>query len=118
MSTDVTRAALAAAMSTVDGVTGYERRGLVKSPRPGDGWVMWRGGQRADGWEFTNTWAVVIVLAGDEVQADTWIETHIDALTDALEPVMFVEAFQPAVLPLTGTPPSEALALMITGRSE
>lgn len=118
MSTDDTRAALAAALSTVDGVIGYARRGLVPVPKPGDGWVMWRGGVRADGWEFTNTWAVVIVLPPSEVDADAWIETRIDALTDALEPVMFVESFQPAVTPLTGSPASEALALMITGRSE
>jgi hypothetical protein len=78
--------------------------------------VLWRGNQRADGWAFTETWVVVIALAGDEVQADAWIEAHIDNLLEALEPVMFVESFSPAVTPLVGN--SEALALMITGRSE
>ena len=116
MSTGDTRAALAAALSTVDGVTGYARRALVPAPAPGDGWVQWRGNLRADGWAFTQTWAVVIALAGDEVQADEWIEAHTDDLMDALEPVMFVESFQPAALPLIGN--SESLALMITGRSE
>lgn len=116
MSHDQTRAALVAAMSTVDGVTGYLRRGLVPSPRPGDGWVLWQGIRRADGAAFTDTWAVVIALSGDEVQADAWIEAHVDDLYDALEPVMFIDSFEPAVMPLTGN--SEALALMITGRSE
>lgn len=116
MSTGTTRAALAAAMSTVDGVTGYARRALVPAPAPGDGWVLWRGGVRSEGWAYQHTWAVVIALPGDEVTADAWIEAHIDALMDALEPVMFVESFTPAVTPIAGQ--NEALALMITGRSE
>lgn len=116
MSHDDTRAALAAAMSTVDGVTGYARRALVPAPKPGDGWVLWQGMRRDAGAAFVNAWAVVIALSGDEVQADAWIEAHVDDLYDALEPVMFIDSFEPAVTPLTGN--SEALALMITGRSE
>jgi hypothetical protein len=116
VSNDATRAALATAMSTVDGVTGYARRALVPAPKPGDGWALWRGMQRADGAAFMQTWVVVIALAGDEIAADAWIESHIDDLYDALEPVIFIDSFAPAVTPLTGN--SEALALMITGRSE
>lgn len=117
MSTAETRVAIAEALSTVDGITGYAQKALAKAPKPGDGWVVRRGGQRADGWAFMQTWAVVIVLQdGDEIQADRWIDAHIDALVDALEPVMFVESWAPAVTPMTGNP--QALALLITGRSE
>lgn len=113
MTRDQDRVALAAALSTVDGVTGYERR--PASPKPGDGWVLWRGAVRDGGYAFQETWVCVIQLPGDEVKADQWIEAHEAALFEALQPLLFVESFTPAALPVTG---GEAFALMITGRSE
>lgn len=110
------RNAIAAALSTVDGVTGYARRALVPSPKAGDGWVRWGGAQRDAGAAFMEAWVVVIALATtDEVTADAWIEAHIDALYDALEPHIYIDSFVPAVDRIGG---SDALALMITGRSE
>lgn len=113
MSRDEDRAALAAALSTVTGVTGYARR--PTSPKPGDGWVLWRGAVRDEGFAFMETWACVIQLPGDEVKADQWIEAHEDALFEALSPLLFVESFTPAAMPAGN---NDTFALMITGRSE
>ena len=113
MSQATTRAALAAALSTVDGVTGYVKR--PTTPKPGDGWPLWRGSERGAGWAFTAGWAVLIVLPGDEAAADAWIDAREAALFEALEPVMFVDRLDPAAVPVAGT---DAFALMITGRSE
>ena len=107
------RANIAAALSTVEGVKGYARR--PKSPKAGDGWPLWRGSERADGFLFTQTFAVVIALSGDVVAADDFADAHGDELADALEPVLFVESFAPAV---TATDAGDMNALMITGRVE
>lgn len=113
MSRDEFRAALAAAMSTVDGVTGYVRR--PTAPKVGDGWPLWRGSVRDEGYAFMETWAVVIAVGPNEVDADKWIEAHEQALFDALQSLLFVESFTPVAGPVQG---NDALSLMITGRSE
>lgn len=113
MSNADTRAALAAALSTVDGVTGYARRPNVT--KPGDAWPMWRGSERADGWGYLETWAVVIVLPGAEDTADAFADEHQAALDAALRPVLHVDSFAPATLPSSA---GDLFALMITGRSE
>jgi hypothetical protein len=112
------REAIAAAVNAaeIDGVTIYAHRHEVPAPRAGDGWVLYRGGARGDGYSYLSTYAVVIMLPGDELIADQWIEDKFDLLDDALRPELFVESFLPAEFPLTGN--SVALALMITGRTE
>jgi hypothetical protein len=112
-----TREALAAALSAVDGVTVRAHRKDVAVPREGDGWVLWRGSSRGDGYAHLHRWAVVIVLPASETVADEWIESRLDDLDDAARAVLFVDSFQPATTPLGGQS-NEALALVITGRSE
>jgi hypothetical protein len=114
VSNSETRQAIADAVSTIVGLKGYARR--PNAPKPGDAWPLWRGGERADGHVMLNTWAVVLLLPGDEERADSWVDQHGDDLFDALEThAMSVDRIVPATTPLAGT---DAFALMITGRSE
>lgn len=113
MSNDTTRAAIAAALSTVSGVTGYPRRpGTFK---PGDGWPQWAGSERDGGRGFAESWHVLIVLPAAETDADRFADTHQAALVTALEPVMFIDSFAPANFAGDG---GDILALLINGRSE
>lgn len=109
-----TRAAIAAALSTVADVNGYPKRPTVM--KAGDGWPQWRGNERAGGFGFVETWVVLIVMPqSDEFTADEFADSHGEALLAALRPVMFVAGMQPATVPAAG---NDMYALMITGRVE
>jgi hypothetical protein len=115
MSNATTRAAVAAAMSTVPGVKGYAHR--PATPRPGDAWPQWSGGTRDDqSIGFLETWRVLVVTdqgaAGD---ADAFLDAKGDAVLAALAPVLFVDSYTPATL---ATEAGDLYALMITGRTE
>jgi hypothetical protein len=114
------RAAIADACTNATGLADrvkvYAHRRQVPAPQAGDGWVNFRGFTRGPASAYTAVYTVTIVLPSDEGKADEWIENNTDALDDALRPVLFVDSFQPAELPLIGN--SAALALLITGRSE
>lgn len=107
------RTAIAAAVSTIDGLTGYTKR--PDSINVGDVWPRWRGTARGDDRMFVNTWVVVVALPGDEDTADDWVDLYGPALFTALQPLLYITAFDPAVLPMTGT---DSLALQITGTTE
>lgn len=113
MSNADTRTAIAAALTGVDGITGYARR--PRAPKTGDAWPLWRGSQRDGGVAFVETWAVVIALAGDEQAAEEFADARGEELEDALHPVLFVDTYAPAVV---GTDAGDSNALMITGRTE
>ncbi len=114
MSNRDTRDAVAAAVSSIAGLKGYARR--PNAPKPGDAWPQWRGGERVDGWALIHTWHVLLLLPGNEHDADAWVDEHGDALFVALEQHAFsVTTFTPATVPVNG---NDALALLITGRSE
>jgi len=104
---------IAAALSTVPGVTGYPRR--PTAVKAGDAWPLWRGAERSDGFTFVQTFAVIVALPGDEAQADTNADTAAEPLAEALEPILFVESITPATV---GTSEGDMNALMITGRVE
>lgn len=109
-----TRAALAAAINTIDGLKGYAHRPTVF--KAGDAWPQWRGGERADvGFVFSNTWVVIVVVPTDERTADEWSDVYGDDVCGALEPVMYVESQMPIEVPAEG---GAMLALAFTGRSE
>ena len=112
MSNDATRAALAVALSTVSGVTGYPRRPKVF--KPGDAWPQWAGSERTDGRSFLESWNILVVLPADEPSADVFADTRQAALLAALSPVVFVDSFAPANIQAEG----DVLGLLITGRSE
>lgn len=113
MSNATTRAALAAALSTVSGITGYALRPKVL--RAGDAWPQWRGSERDDTIGFVETWNVLVVLPSDETTADSYADTNQAALLDALRPVMFVASFAPTLFTAEG---NDVYALLITGRTE
>ena len=113
MSNASTRQAIATALSTVSGVTGYVQRPAAM--KPGDGWPQWGGSERDAGQGFLETWRVLIVLPVDEVSADAFADSHQDALVAALRPVLFIDSFAPANFAADG---GDVYALLITGRSE
>lgn len=109
------KAAIAAALDGVAGLKAFATKpALLKA---GTAYVRWRGWERSEG-AFVSTWAVVIVLPQqDEESADGWIYAQADVLEAALQPVMYVDSFQPATIPAEGQ--SRGLfALQINGRSE
>lgn len=107
------RLAIAAAASTVSGVTGYAKR--PTSLNIGDAWPQWRGAERVDGMGFLETWQVFLLLPSDEFTADGYADTLGYPLAEALRPVLFVDSIVPAEVATSAGP---LLALMITGRSE
>lgn len=113
MSNADTRQAIADALSTVTGVTGYPAN--PGTPTVGDGWPQWRGGVPHAG-ALENTWNVLIVLPqDDETSADSFADSHGEALLEALRPHLFVDSIAPAEIPSGG---GNLYALLITGRSE
>lgn len=112
MSNADTRQAIADALSTVSGVTGYPAR--PDALNEGDGWPQWRGAT-PQAYAFENTWAVLVILPAGEVSADAFADSHGEALVEALRPVMFVDQIAPATL---DTEAGQMYALMLSGRSE
>jgi hypothetical protein len=113
MNNAATREAIAEAVSTVEGLTGYVKR--PTSSRPGDAWPIWRGAERAEAWSFTNTWSVVVALPSVASAADEWADSYGEAIVDALRGILHVTDIAPAVDPMGG---NEAFALQITGIGE
>lgn len=100
------------ALSTVEGVKGYDYK--PTTPRAGDAWAQWRGMSRGEEVQFTNAWAVVVYLPQDDRGAEQWVEAHIADLYDAINPVAFIDGFAAANLSPTG----QQFGLVISTRSE
>lgn len=107
------RQRLADAASTAAGVRGAVKR--PTTPRAGDAWPLWDGAERSTGGAFMLSYRVRVFLPQDEVAASEWIDDHMDALYDALEPVAYVESFRPVSIAANG---GEQYALDIVVRSE
>jgi hypothetical protein len=109
------RNAIAAALSTVPGVTGYPYR--PTTPKAGDGWPLWSASDRSEGWAFINTWRVLVALPSDERQASAWVDEHQEALVDAMQgqDVGYVDRLEPVGI---STSAGDQLALQIVMRSE
>lgn len=90
------RAEIAAALSTVDGVTGFERR--PAAPRAGAAWSVFTGGPRAAGTAFMMTWNVYVITPADEDAAVEWFDARWEALFYALEDVGYVVSVAPVLL--------------------
>lgn len=113
MNNAAVRQAIGEALDGVTGVRGYARKPDVV--RVGDGWPLWRGGERADGFLFTQTWGAVVALSQEYTSADDFADAMGEELVEALEPIMFVDSMAPIVVP---TSAGDLPALMITGRCE
>ena len=107
------RQAIAAALQTVAGVKGYDKR--PRAFKAGDAWPLLGPLDRGPGLAFTATWRVLVVLPQDEVKASEWLDSHTEDLVDALLPVGFVDTITPVELSTEAGP---LLAAEITMRSE
>lgn len=105
------RSLIATALTTVEGVKGYEYP--PTSPRAGDAWPMLGPMDRADGTAFYVTWNVAVFLPQDQRAAAVWIDEKHEALVDALESAFgFVDRIEPVLI---GT---DQYGLQITMRGE
>ena len=96
---EAVRTAIAEAASTVDGVTvtAYFRQ----TTRAGDGMVRLDHATRdANGFGFVDTWHVLVLLPTDIAQAETWLETRIDTLAEAVGTELVISTMTPSELVL------------------
>ncbi|KAB1925147.1 hypothetical protein F8280_12110 [Micromonospora noduli] len=113
MSLATDRAAIAATLSTVDDVTGYEYR--PKTPKPGDAWPLMPSLELQDGLVWRPTWTIHVFLPQDERKASGWMDTHFTALADALRGGnTFPDSAEPALIATSG---GDQYVLEITVRS-
>lgn len=113
------RQAIAAALSTAPGVTGYEfRPANPRQPvrlRAGDAWPVLGAMDRGPGRAFEVTWRVLVYLPHAVVKASEWVDEHHEQLVDALEDVGFVDRIEVVTIPDGDANP---YVLQITMRSE
>lgn len=108
-----TRADIAAALSTITGVSGSEYRPSVLGS--GVAWAQMAAWDRDAGQAFIRTWNIFIVLPADERQAAQWLDANLDAVADALRADVFVDRVEPVTLPADS---GSLFAALITARSE
>jgi hypothetical protein len=111
----VTRAAIAAALSTVAGVSGYRYR--PTAPRAGDAWTILPSMERQDDIVWRPTWTILIVLPSEERAASDWIDDRFDAIVAALQAAVagyWPDTAEPAMM---ATGAGDVYVLQITGRS-
>lgn len=102
------RPALAAALSTVSGVRGFERAEAA-SNRVGDAYPKWALDTRTSPGTFETTWGVVVHLPDDAVAREAWIEAHRWPIVDAIGHLIHVDTIGPDVV-------DDKPVLMIIGR--
>ncbi len=116
MSLSDTRAHIADALSTVDGVKGHATR--PRTARSGDAWPLYQGSERN---EYTGLWAhkfaIGVMLPQDQAAADAWIDSHFEAIADAMSEagIGWVDEADPADF---GTDASPVYGLVINMRSD
>lgn len=113
MSFRTTRAEIAAQLSTVTGVQGYEKRPNVITP--GDAWALLNSADRGPGLAFGATWRIIVILGGDEVTAIDQTDVLLPELAEALDPVAYVDTVIPVAFATSG---GDLYALEITARSD
>ncbi len=102
------RQPIAEALSDVPGVKGYAYR--PRAAKVGDAWPKWMGATTHDApGAFTHSWQIVILLPADDAGQEDWISARLDALIDALAPVVWVDQVTPGLS-------DDAPALMLTCR--
>jgi hypothetical protein len=79
---------LAAALSSVPGVTGSPIR--PRAAKTGNGWPRWAGAERDQG-VLADSWHVLILVPDDARAQDQWIADHLQSLVEAITPVAYIE---------------------------
>lgn len=110
-----TREEIAAALSGIDGVTGYARPPSVI--RPGDSWPLL---VRAEpygpgGGVWSAIWGIRVILGGSEAEAFDRIDALLPAAGAALAAVVAVTSAEPAVIETSG---GALFGVVITAISE
>lgn len=98
--THTDRASIAAALSTVDGVTGHAKRPDVLAE--GDAYPLVDTLLRGPGAAFQTRWRVIVILGGDEYAALDLLDVLAPAVTDALAEVAFVDSVTPLAVTTEG----------------
>lgn len=107
------RAAIAAALSAVDDVTGHEYR--PRTLPPGTAWPLLQRLDRGPAQDFEATWRIVVILPADEITASKWFDAHHEAIADGLLDFGFVDPIEPG---LVQTDVGDLEAMMLTVRRE
>jgi hypothetical protein len=110
---------IAAAVSAVDGVTGYLYAPTVW--KPGDAWAQWAGAEPGEqgryATTFTHTYRVIVVLPADRETADGFADDKMAGLVAAVAPYLTVSEIIYTKLPGEGTQAAYN-ALAIIGETE
>lgn len=101
------------ALGSVPGVHGYRARPSVLSI--GDAWPLIGPSVRGPGDSFEVTWRVLVYLGGDADAATAWMDDHLPQLVEAIDPVAYVDGFEPSTVPIDG---NDAFVIELTTRSE
>lgn len=109
---NIDRAAIAAALTTVDGVTGYPYR--PKAPKIGDAYPLIEAINRYQGLMFVPVWKVQMRLGPDEFKADEFLEQVAVPVAQALQKanVLYVTGVIPVAI---GTQAGDVFAAEFTG---
>lgn len=113
MSFTATRTAIADALSTIDGVTGYAKRPTIWSS--GDAIVLVDRIDHVLGVAYQATWRIVLLLSGDEGLAIDQLDELFPAVCEALNPIAFVDSATPEAVSVEG---QNMTAVIILARSE
>lgn len=92
------RATLAAALSTVPGLTGHDME--VTAPSKGDAWPLLVGIQRGPrGRTAEVSWRVIVILGGDVIEAEKMLDTLWWPISDAVQSLAVVDSATAALFP-------------------
>lgn len=108
-----TRESIADALTTVTGITGYVTR--PKVVRAGDAWAQVNQLTRGPGTAFETEWRIAVVVGADVGTATDKFDSLIPAVTQALQPVAYVDSARPIAIPIEG---GELFGAEILARSE
>lgn len=91
------RQAIADALSTIDGVTGFKYRPTVANA--GDAWPLIEVLDNPGAYNFQATWRVVVVLPAGEQDAMEWFDSMHEEVSDVLiDQIGSVERIEPSLL--------------------
>lgn len=107
------RASIAAALSTVEGVTGYVEK--PPATKVGDAWPQIDQLTRGPGNAFETTWRIAVVTGADVGTATDRFDSLIPEVTQALQAVAYVDLARPVKIP---TEAGDLYGAEIIARSE
>jgi hypothetical protein len=108
-----TRASIAEALSTVDGIQGFAERPPV--PASGNAWPLVGEINRGPGQSFETTWRIGICLSSDVGIATDQFDELMPAVCSALQHLVYVDGGRPLTIP---TEAGALYGIEITARSE